>query len=164
MFPLNWNIPFIKKNGVRSTLGKELAASTYTLPTASAGVKGGVKIGNGLTMTGEVLSVTGGSALYLHQMTFQNGSQGSMRIAIQFFTTSSTPITKEQMFTILYNSGTAITLFGINAKTSSSSSPVQSITAQITDTTEEFVFKEASSSSRNSVSSTVFTDEVIEMP
>lgn len=29
---------------------------TYTLPTASATVKGGVKIGSGLTMTGEVLS------------------------------------------------------------------------------------------------------------
>ena len=30
--------------------------STYTLPTASATIKGGVKIGSGLTMTGEVLS------------------------------------------------------------------------------------------------------------
>lgn len=29
---------------------------TYTLPTASASAKGGVKIGSGLTMTGEVLS------------------------------------------------------------------------------------------------------------
>jgi hypothetical protein len=33
----------------------------YTLPTASDTVKGGVKIGSGLTMTGEVLSATGGS-------------------------------------------------------------------------------------------------------
>lgn len=34
----------------------------YTLPTASANTKGGVKIGEGLTMDGEVLSATGGSA------------------------------------------------------------------------------------------------------
>lgn len=32
----------------------------YTLPTASADTKGGVKIGSGLTMTGDVLSATGG--------------------------------------------------------------------------------------------------------
>lgn len=34
----------------------------YTLPTASADTKGGVKIGEGLTMTGEVLSVSGVNA------------------------------------------------------------------------------------------------------
>ena len=33
---------------------------SYELPTASATVKGGVKIGSGLQMTGEVLSATGG--------------------------------------------------------------------------------------------------------
>lgn len=32
----------------------------YSLPTASATVKGGIKVGTGLTMDGEVLSVTGG--------------------------------------------------------------------------------------------------------
>lgn len=37
-----------------------LGASGYTLPTASDIIKGGVKIGSGLTMTGEVLSATGG--------------------------------------------------------------------------------------------------------
>lgn len=36
--------------------------SAYTLPTASADTKGGVKIGSGLTMTGEVLSATDGGA------------------------------------------------------------------------------------------------------
>lgn len=34
--------------------------SNYTLPTASADTKGGVKIGSGLQMNGDVLSVTGG--------------------------------------------------------------------------------------------------------
>ncbi len=32
----------------------------YSLPTASATVKGGIKVGTGLTMDGEVLSVAGG--------------------------------------------------------------------------------------------------------
>ena len=32
----------------------------YSLPTASTTVKGGIKVGTGLTMEGEVLSVTGG--------------------------------------------------------------------------------------------------------
>lgn len=36
--------------------------SNYTLPTASSSTKGGVQIGNGLTMTGDVLSVTTQSA------------------------------------------------------------------------------------------------------
>lgn len=34
--------------------------SNYTLPTASADTKGGIKIGAGLTMNGDVLSTTGG--------------------------------------------------------------------------------------------------------
>lgn len=68
MFPLNWNIPFIKKNGKRTTIGDALenAGSPYTLPTASAEVKGGVKIGSGLVMTGDVLSLesSGGGTPY----------------------------------------------------------------------------------------------------
>lgn len=57
--PLNNNDPYIKSTGERSTLGAELAnsGSTYTLPTASESVKGGVKIGDNLKMTGEVLDV-----------------------------------------------------------------------------------------------------------
>lgn len=38
------------------------SGGSYELPTASADTKGGVKIGSGLTMTGEVLSATGGGA------------------------------------------------------------------------------------------------------
>ena len=54
MFPIPWNFPFRKKDG---SLGKiEDLGGTYTLPTASSETKGGVKIGSGLTMTGEVLS------------------------------------------------------------------------------------------------------------
>lgn len=40
----------------------------YTLPTASAEVKGGVKVGNGLQMDGEVLGVH--KAIYVHIETF----------------------------------------------------------------------------------------------
>lgn len=68
MFPLNWNIPFVKKNGKRTTIGAALenAGTPYTLPTASAETKGGVKIGSGLVMTGDVLSLesSGGGAPY----------------------------------------------------------------------------------------------------
>ena len=56
MFPLTSNEAYIKPTGERSTLGAELGGSSYTLPTAGADTKGGVKIGTGLKMTGEVLS------------------------------------------------------------------------------------------------------------
>ena len=59
-FPLNSNDPYIKSTGERTTLGAAVSSGgggePYTLPTASAETKGGVKIGSGLTMTGEVLS------------------------------------------------------------------------------------------------------------
>lgn len=63
MFPLRWNFPFRKKDGSMVNLEDVMSGGGgggYTLPTASAETKGGVKIGSGLTMTGEVLSVTGG--------------------------------------------------------------------------------------------------------
>ena len=72
MFPIPWNFPIIKKNGQRSTIGSEIdsASATYTLPTASASVKGGVKIGSGLQMTGEVLSAdSSGGMLYTNTAT-----------------------------------------------------------------------------------------------
>lgn len=49
---------FKRSNEVDPTLGKWRLASSgsYELPTASSSTKGGVKIGAGLTMTGEVLS------------------------------------------------------------------------------------------------------------
>lgn len=58
MFPIRWNFPFRKKDGGLSTIGAEIesAGGSYTLPTASAETKGGVKIGSGLAMEGEVLN------------------------------------------------------------------------------------------------------------
>ena len=62
-FPLNSNDPYIKSTGERTTLGAAVSSGgggePYTLPTASAETKGGVKVGSGLTMTGEVLSADG---------------------------------------------------------------------------------------------------------
>lgn len=55
MFPLNSNTPYVKDTGERARLGQIVGGSS-TLPTASASTKGGVKIGSGLKMTGEVLS------------------------------------------------------------------------------------------------------------
>ena len=60
MFPIRWNFPFRKKDGSISTIGAEIESGGggggYTLPTASAETKGGVKIGDGLSMNGEVLN------------------------------------------------------------------------------------------------------------
>ena len=58
MFPLPFNFPFRKKDGTLTTLDDAISSGggSYTLPTASANTKGGVKIGSRLTMTGEVLS------------------------------------------------------------------------------------------------------------
>lgn len=60
MTPLNNNDPYIDSTGKRSTLGAEIAAGgggePYTLPTASSDTKGGVKIGEGLSMSGEILN------------------------------------------------------------------------------------------------------------
>ena len=66
MFPINFNFPFRKSNGELTTIGKMIenaggGGGSYTLPTASAEVKGGVKIGEGLEMDGEVLKATGGT-------------------------------------------------------------------------------------------------------
>ncbi|MBR2520457.1 MAG: hypothetical protein IKE46_11860, partial [Selenomonadaceae bacterium] len=45
-------------NGISISGGTISASSTYTLPTASTATKGGVKIGNGLSMNGDTLNVT----------------------------------------------------------------------------------------------------------
>ena len=59
-FPLNDDMAYIENTGKRTTLGNKIGSGgggePYSLPTASDDTKGGVKIGNGLTMTGEVLS------------------------------------------------------------------------------------------------------------
>lgn len=59
MFPIRWNFPFRKKNGALSTIGAEIeGAGSYNLPTASSEIKGGIKIGSGFAMEGEVLNNT----------------------------------------------------------------------------------------------------------
>lgn len=57
MFPIPFNFPFRKKDGSVTTLDAAISGggTPYTLPTASADTKGGVKIGDGLTMDGETL-------------------------------------------------------------------------------------------------------------
>lgn len=160
MFPLNWNIPFIKKNGVRSTLGKELAGSSYSLPTASAEVKGGVKIGFGLTMTGDVLSVSGGSGgnVYNHQLVFQHASNTARKISIMVASGSSTPITKEEAFALLYNDGTPITLNGVSVN--ATATYTYSISADMDGETPRFKFIDSSGANNSPVSGTTFSDTV----
>ena len=61
MFPLPFNFPFRKNDGSLTTIGDAISSGggSYTLPTASANTKGGVKIGSGLTMNGETLNADG---------------------------------------------------------------------------------------------------------
>lgn len=163
-FPLNSNETYIKDTGERSTLGKELTSSTYTLPTASSEVKGGVKIGTGLTMTGEVLSVASTSGkLYLHQLLFEHGSSSSTKIAVHLYKTTNTPITKDDMYAFLYNNGTPVTLYGMSAVTSASSPICMAISADLDGSTQRFKYIQPGSTSNNAVTSTVFTDTVFEM-
>ena len=58
MFPIPFNFPFRKKDGSVTTIDAAISGggTPYTLPTASAEIKGGVKIGSGLTMDGETLN------------------------------------------------------------------------------------------------------------
>lgn len=61
MFPIPFNFPFRKKDGSLVTIDDAITSGGgggggYTLPTASADTKGGVKIGSGLSMSGEVLN------------------------------------------------------------------------------------------------------------
>ena len=60
MFPIPFNFPFRKKDGSIVSIDDAISSGgggePYTLPTASASTKGGIKIGSRLTMTGEVLS------------------------------------------------------------------------------------------------------------
>lgn len=60
MFPIPFNFPFRKKDGSVITIDDAISAGGggYTLPTASASTKGGVKIGSGLSMDGETLNNT----------------------------------------------------------------------------------------------------------
>lgn len=68
MFPIPFNFPFRKKDGSITSIGDAMGGGSYTLPTASAETKGGVKIGSGLSMDGEVLSATGGVDVdYVHE-------------------------------------------------------------------------------------------------
>lgn len=112
MFPLNWNIPFIKKNGKRSTIGAELenAGTPYTLPTASTTTKGGVKIGSGLVMTGDVLSAesSGGGTPYT------NLAETPIKL-----TSNSNPLTlAHDAIVNAYNSGSNYLALTINDTTS----------------------------------------------
>lgn len=78
MFPIPFNFPFRKKDGSVTTIDAAISGggTPYTLPTASATVKGGVKIGNNLSMDGDTLNASGGGTIDTDNMKYIVGRVG----------------------------------------------------------------------------------------
>lgn len=78
MFPLNSNMQYIKDNGERDKLGNVIGSGgsePYVLPTATATVLGGIKVGEGLSIADGVLSASGGSGssdMHVYMITGSN--------------------------------------------------------------------------------------------
>ena len=69
------------------TTWKASGSTGYSLPTAAANVKGGVKIGNGLTMTGETLSASVGATDKIEELNssvevIDTGTNGRVSITL----------------------------------------------------------------------------------
>lgn len=122
MFPIPWNKLFRKKDGSITTLDDAISSGggePYTLPTASAEVKGGIKIGSGLAMEGEVLSTTGGGSKYLHAIHWS----GTYNITTIIINGSSTALTNSDIAAFLneYSFGTGEALYMASGKATSDS-------------------------------------------
>ena len=72
---------FLRADGTWQAVGG--GGSAYELPTASATVKGGIKVGDGLTMTGEVLSADPGWATLLWENSSPTSSFAAQTVSIQ---------------------------------------------------------------------------------
>lgn len=195
MFPLRWDFPFRKKDGSLSTISAEIeggGGGGYTLPTASASTKGGIKVGENLTMTGEfldaddqlpsystaeegkVLSVdsegelewsspASGGAIYMHEVLIGYG--GSNKIAINLFKPTSTPLTFTDIWNLSYNDGAPITLYGMwtSATSGGFASLSFAIQAELQDETKKIKFTMPGSTTSQPESAITITDKVIQM-
>lgn len=195
MFPLRWDFPFRKKDGSLSTISAEIeggGGGGYTLPTASASTKGGIKVGDGLTMVGEFLEAdeqlptysetdagkvlkvdaegelewgdaSSGATIYMHEVLIGYG--GSNKIALNFFKTASTSMTFEDIWNMSYNQGTPIPLFGMwtSATSGGFASLAFSIQAELDGETKKIKFVMPGSTTSQPQSSVTVTDNVIQM-
>lgn len=93
MFPLPWNKTYRKKDGSLTTIDEAIAGG-FDLPTASTETKGGIKIGSGLSMDGEILNATGGGTKYQHFVTWNYSTN---RCCCCVVTDSSTSLTFETL-------------------------------------------------------------------
>ena len=93
-----------------TTWKAEGVTSSYTLPTAAANVKGGVKIGSGLTMTGETLSADASAITVQEEGSSLSTAATTLNFVGSNVTASGTGATK----TITISAGTPADL-GINA-------------------------------------------------
>ena len=138
-----------------TTIGDAIS-SGGSLPTASAETKGGVKIGSGLTMTGEVLSVSGGGdKLYLHNFTFEFNSTN--KIACSLILNVSSPITsKDDLWDIINNNGSPVKLYGVNF----GSEKLYAVSTELHDTTKGWRQYYVGGSTYSGIGFT-FADEVL---
>ena len=93
-----------------TTWKAEGVTSSYTLPTAAANTKGGVKIGSGLTMTGETLSADASAITVQEEGSSLSTAATTLNFVGSNVTASGTGATK----TITISAGTPADL-GINA-------------------------------------------------
>ena len=93
-----------------TTWKAEGVTSSYTLPTAAANVKGGVKIGSGLTMTSETLSADASAITVQEEGSSLSTAATTLNFVGSNVTASGTGATK----TITISAGTPADL-GINA-------------------------------------------------
>lgn len=163
MFPISWNSLFRKKDGgiVKMEDAMSGGGGGYTLPTASADTKGGVKIGSGLSMNGEVLSVSGGGGgtIYNHNVLVANGDS---KVAFILAKNNTTPYTLDELWETSYNGGEAFQLYGsIAYGTNSLSQMNYSIKAELNGETRRFRFYNIGGSAVTNLSNCTIEDHII---
>lgn len=163
MFPISWNSLFRKKDGAIVKMEDAMSGGGggYTLPTASADTKGGVKIGSGLSMNGEILSVSGGGggSIYNHNVLVANGDK---KVAFNLVKNNQTPYTLDELWETSYNGGEPFQLYGsIAYGTNSVGQMNYSIMAELNNETRRFIFYHFGGSVVANLSNCTIEDHII---
>ena len=140
MFPIPFNFPFRKKDGSITTINKAIEDGS-TLPIASANKLGGIKVGNNLSIDENgKLSASAGGSIYTHYVHFSRGTgSGDANGTIIIVRNNDTAITKDDIWDMLYNNGTPITIDCINGtRGTNAAAIVYGITANLSGEDKQF--------------------------